>query len=155
MFEKRKIVLTNCLQVVQGGDVILEGELVVQGTLVVESGTRFYAKGEVSLEPTMQLEVVLLSLDIEEQQIVIIVCMSLSFSLLMSVLQEVAVCVYIFHVLKQHAANMGIKGTAPEIVRVRKEHNNECDPHITGHAEINEHQLLVVLSSEGCTSSQR
>jgi hypothetical protein len=57
---------------------ILAGGLVVEGTLVVEAGTRIHTEGPVVLEPTMQLEIVLLNPDALENGVVeIIVCTSL------------------------------------------------------------------------------
>jgi hypothetical protein len=53
-----------------------------RGTLVVEAGTQLHAEGTVVLEPTMQLEVVLLDPDaLEDGKVQVIVCTSLiSFS---------------------------------------------------------------------------
>lgn len=65
------------LQVVEGGGevVIMGGGLVLEGTLVVEAGTRIQVEGPVVLEPTMQLEIVLLDPEIlENSKVEIIFC---------------------------------------------------------------------------------
>jgi hypothetical protein len=54
------------------------------------------------------------------------------------------------------AADVGVNGTAPETVRVRKEYSDECDTQVEGRAEVTPNSLLVVVSTEdGCSSSKR
>lgn len=75
-----------------GGEVILAGGLVVEGTLVVEAGTQLHAEGPVVLEPTMQLEIVLLNPDaLEDGRIDIITCTPFCF--LLSALSLSVACV--------------------------------------------------------------
>jgi hypothetical protein len=53
------------------------------------------------------------------------------------------------------AADAGVSGKAPETVRVTKEYDDECDSQVEGRAEVTSHSLLVVLSGDGCSSSNR
>jgi hypothetical protein len=51
-------------------------------------------------------------------------------------------------------AKTGVKGEPPEEVRVSKKYT-EHDARVEGQAGISHNSLFVVLSSEGCSSSNR
>lgn len=56
------------------------------------------------------------------------------------------------------AAEAGVSGKAPEMVRVRKGYSDEddCKAEVEAHAEVTAHSLVVIISTEdGCSSSNR
>jgi hypothetical protein len=145
-----------------GGDVNLGGGLVVEGTLVVEAGTRIHTEGPVVLEPTMQLELVLLNPEtLEDGSVEIIACTTLPSRCLVCkyVLCSVyfaiwyASCLYLHNCTGAEAvraADAGVSGTAPKVVRLRKEYADECDAEVKARAEVTQQGLSVTLSSDGC-----
>jgi hypothetical protein len=50
-------------------------------------------------------------------------------------------------------ADVGVNGTAPQTVRVQKAYSDECEAEVEGRAEVTPHSLLVILSSDDCSSS--